>query len=148
MAQYASKIKAEREIAYARKECQDCWAKLYCSGGCAANSYHATGSITGVYEYGCELFKKRMECAIMIKVAENQELAAKGIEVPIERYAKSGTARLHMPGHKGQSLLGFEPLDITEICGADELYARRRALLPKRSQRHPAVWHGAQLLQH
>ena len=37
-----------------------------------------------VYEYGCELFKKRMECAIMIKVAENQELAAKGIEVPIE----------------------------------------------------------------
>ena len=70
--------------AYARKECKDCWAKLYCSGGCAANSYHATGSITGVYEYGCELFKKRMECAIMIKVAENQELAAKGIEVPIE----------------------------------------------------------------
>ena len=70
--------------AYARKECQDCWAKLYCSGGCAANSYHATGNITGVYEYGCELFKKRMECAIMIKVAENQELAAKGIEVPIE----------------------------------------------------------------
>ena len=45
---------------------------------------HATGSITGVYEYGCELFKKRMECAIMIKVAENQELAAQGIEVPIE----------------------------------------------------------------
>ena len=70
--------------AYARKECQDCWAKLYCSGGCAANSYHATGSITGVYEYGCELFRKRMECAIMIKVAENQELAAQGIEVPIE----------------------------------------------------------------
>ena len=70
--------------AYARKECQNCWAKLYCSGGCAANSYHATGSITGVYEYGCELFKKRMECAIMIKVAENHELAAQGIEVPIE----------------------------------------------------------------
>ena len=70
--------------AYARPECKDCWAKLYCSGGCAANAYHATGSITGVYEYGCELFKKRIECAIMIKVAENQELAAQGIEVPIE----------------------------------------------------------------
>ena len=40
--------------------------------------------VLGTYEYGCELFKKRMECAIMIKVAENQELAAKGIEVPIE----------------------------------------------------------------
>ena len=70
--------------AYARPECNDCWARFYCSGGCAANAYHATGSITGVYEYGCELFKKRMECAIMIKVAENQELAAQGIEVPIE----------------------------------------------------------------
>lgn len=59
--------------AYARKECKDCWAKLYCSGGCAANSYHATGSINGVYEYGCELFKKRIECAVMIKVAEAEE---------------------------------------------------------------------------
>ena len=59
--------------AYARKECQDCWAKLYCSGGCAANSYHATGKITGVYDYGCELFRKRIECAIMVKVAEQSE---------------------------------------------------------------------------
>lgn len=56
--------------AYARKECKDCWARLYCSGGCAANAYHATGSVKGVYEQGCTLFKKRMECAIMIKVAE------------------------------------------------------------------------------
>ncbi len=59
--------------AYTRPECKDCWAKLYCSGGCAANSYHATGSIGGVYKYGCELFKKRMECAVMIKVAEAEE---------------------------------------------------------------------------
>lgn len=57
--------------AYARPECNDCWAKLYCSGGCAANSYHASGKITGIYEYGCELFKKRIECAVMIQVAEN-----------------------------------------------------------------------------
>ena len=55
---------------YARSECDDCWAKLYCSGGCAANAYHATGNILGVYKYGCELFKKRMECAIMMHVAE------------------------------------------------------------------------------
>jgi len=55
---------------YARPECRDCWAKLYCSGGCAANACHATGDIKGIYEYGCELFKKRMECAIMIKAAE------------------------------------------------------------------------------
>ena len=59
--------------AYARPECNDCWAKLYCSGGCAANSYHASGKITGIYEYGCELFKKRIECAVMIQVAESEE---------------------------------------------------------------------------
>ena len=58
---------------YSREECKDCWAKLYCSGGCAANAYHATGSITGVYEYGCELFRKRMECAIMMQVAKDVE---------------------------------------------------------------------------
>jgi uncharacterized protein len=59
--------------AYARPECKDCWAKFYCSGGCAANAYHATGKISGVYEYGCELFKKRIECAVMMKVAESEE---------------------------------------------------------------------------
>ena len=57
--------------AYARPECKDCWAKLYCSGGCAANAYHATGTIRGIYEPGCELFRKRIECAIMMKVAES-----------------------------------------------------------------------------
>ena len=59
--------------AYARKECKDCWARLYCSGGCAANAYHATGSIGGIYEYGCELFKKRIECAVMMQVAESED---------------------------------------------------------------------------
>jgi uncharacterized protein len=52
---------------YAHPECADCWAKLYCSGGCAANAYHATGRITGIYESGCRLFRKRMECAIYIE---------------------------------------------------------------------------------
>jgi len=59
--------------AYSRPDCKDCWAKLYCSGGCAANAYHASGSIRGIYEPGCELFKKRIECAIMIKAAEDAE---------------------------------------------------------------------------
>ena len=53
---------------YAHPQCRDCWARLYCSGGCAANAYHSTGSVTGVYEYGCTLFRKRMECAIMVAV--------------------------------------------------------------------------------
>jgi len=61
--------------AYARPECNDCWARFYCSGGCAANAFHATGSIRGVYEAGCELFRKRIECAIMMKVAEDSAKA-------------------------------------------------------------------------
>ena len=59
--------------AYAKEECKDCWAKLYCSGGCPANGYHATGSVNGVYKYGCELFKKRIECAVMMKVAQSED---------------------------------------------------------------------------
>ena len=57
---------------YARKDCDDCWARLYCSGGCAANSYHAAGDIHGTYKYGCDIFKKRIECALMMKAAESR----------------------------------------------------------------------------
>ena len=54
---------------YSRPKCRDCFAKYYCSGGCAANAYHFTGDIRGSYEVGCELQKKRVECAIAIKAA-------------------------------------------------------------------------------
>ena len=68
-----SNTEVQKEFAscnvYAHPECRDCWARLYCSGGCAANAYHATGSVTGVYQQGCELFRKRMECAILVAVA-------------------------------------------------------------------------------
>ena len=74
-----SNVEAQNEFAccnvYARPECRDCWARLYCSGGCAANAYHSTGSVTGVYKYGCELFRKRMECAIMVAVSANHDPA-------------------------------------------------------------------------
>ena len=60
---------------YARPECRDCWARFYCSGGCAANAYHATGSVTGLYRPGCDLFKKRIECALMLAVSEALEEA-------------------------------------------------------------------------
>lgn len=55
--------------AYTRPECKECWAQLYCAGGCAANAYHASGDVRGIYEYGCRLFQKRIECAIMMQVA-------------------------------------------------------------------------------
>jgi len=59
---------------YTRAECRECWARMYCSGGCAANAFHATGSIGGVYALGCEMFKKRVECAIMMKIDEKWQL--------------------------------------------------------------------------
>ncbi|MBR2593017.1 MAG: thioether cross-link-forming SCIFF peptide maturase [Firmicutes bacterium] len=52
---------------YAKEECSKCWARYYCSGGCAANAYKYGGSILSPYSVGCELLKKRVECAIMIK---------------------------------------------------------------------------------
>ena len=58
---------------YSRQECRECWARLYCSGGCAANAYHASGSVNGIYEKGCELFKKRMECAIWLEVMKEMQ---------------------------------------------------------------------------
>ena len=54
---------------YAKEACRDCFARFYCSGGCAANSYHFHGRITDAYEIGCVMQKKRIECAIMIKAA-------------------------------------------------------------------------------
>lgn len=54
---------------YSHSECQSCWARLYCSGGCAANALHATGQLTGTVPFSCDLFRKRIECAIGIKVA-------------------------------------------------------------------------------
>ena len=55
---------------YAKESCKDCFARFYCSGGCAANAFNFTGDINGAYEIGCELQKKRIECAIMLKVEE------------------------------------------------------------------------------
>ncbi len=54
---------------YAKEKCKDCFARFYCSGGCAANAYNFSGDITGAYEIGCEMQKKRIECAIMIRAA-------------------------------------------------------------------------------
>jgi len=55
---------------YSKEECKKCFAKYYCSGGCMANSYDFHGDIRTVYEIGCEMERKRVECAIMLKVAE------------------------------------------------------------------------------
>lgn len=55
---------------YAKEKCKDCFARFYCSGGCAANAFNFSGDINGAYDIGCELQKKRIECAIMLKVDE------------------------------------------------------------------------------
>ncbi len=54
----------------AKEECQSCWAKFYCSGGCMANAYNYKGSIQSVYDMGCDLERKRVECAIYLKAKE------------------------------------------------------------------------------
>ena len=54
---------------YAKEKCRDCFARFYCSGGCAANSWNFHHSINDAYDIGCELERKRVECAIMIKAA-------------------------------------------------------------------------------
>ena len=58
-----------RNTLLSHPECKDCWAQLYCAGGCAANAYHASGNICGLYKTGCNLFKKRIECALMLQAA-------------------------------------------------------------------------------
>ena len=58
---------------YAKEKCRKCFARFYCSGGCAANSYNFHGNILDAYDIGCELQRKRVECAIMIKAAEAEE---------------------------------------------------------------------------
>ena len=58
---------------YAKEKCKKCFARFYCSGGCAANSYNFHGSITDAYDIGCEMERKRVECAIMIKAALAEE---------------------------------------------------------------------------
>ncbi len=55
---------------YSKPACQDCFAKFYCSGGCAANAFNYSGDINGNYKIGCEMQKKRVECALMLKAAE------------------------------------------------------------------------------
>ena len=58
---------------YARPACRDCFARFYCSGGCAANAWHHSGDILGNYEIGCEMQRKRVECAIMLKAALSKD---------------------------------------------------------------------------
>ena len=63
---------------YAKPKCRECFARFYCSGGCAANSWNFHGSLTDAYDIGCEMQKKRIECAIMIKACEMMDAASAG----------------------------------------------------------------------
>ena len=65
---------------YSRPECEKCFARYYCSGGCAANAYNFNGDINTTYKHGCELQRKRIECAIMIKAALAENATTEDIE--------------------------------------------------------------------
>jgi uncharacterized protein len=58
---------------YSRPECRKCWARFYCSGGCSANNYHFCNDINSAYKLSCQMQKKRIECAIMLKAAQADE---------------------------------------------------------------------------
>ena len=65
---------------YAKEPCRDCFARFYCSGGCAANAWNFSGDINGAYGIGCALQKKRVECALMIKAAEAETAETEAAE--------------------------------------------------------------------
>lgn len=65
------KLFAECNV-YSHEECENCFARLYCSGGCSANAYHSKGSVKAVYDLGCEFHKKRIQCAIMLHLAKGE----------------------------------------------------------------------------
>ncbi len=58
---------------YSKSECSDCWAKFYCSGGCNANNYLCRGDVLLPHKITCEIEKKRIECALMIKAALSKD---------------------------------------------------------------------------
>lgn len=58
---------------YNKEKCKECWAKFYCSGGCHANAYNFNKDINIPYDLGCEMEKKRLECAIYLKAKEMME---------------------------------------------------------------------------
>lgn len=58
---------------YTKPQCRECWARFYCSGGCAANAWNFGKDLAGVYEIGCELQKKRVECALWMKANEKPD---------------------------------------------------------------------------
>ena len=63
------KLRFAKSNVYSKHDCKSCWAKFYCSGGCNANSWQYEGDILKSHKISCDLEKKRLECAIMIKAA-------------------------------------------------------------------------------
>jgi uncharacterized protein len=78
---------------YSKKECSECFSRFYCSGGCAANSFNFTGGINDVYKIGCELQKKRTECALMIKAALADEEGNTSVRNDIKADEDCGACR-------------------------------------------------------
>lgn len=68
------RLQFSQNTLYSKQACRECWAKFFCAGGCAANAAHETGQISGIHEFSCSIFKKRLECAIVLQagLAEDQ----------------------------------------------------------------------------
>lgn len=66
---FAKKTYFAATTVYNKPDCRQCWAKFYCSGGCNANNMQYMGDVLKSHKLSCELEKKRLECAIMIKAA-------------------------------------------------------------------------------
>lgn len=65
---------------YSKPDCRNCWAKFYCSGGCNANNYQYAGDVHHSHKLSCEIEKKRLECAIVLKAIRMERDAQKNEE--------------------------------------------------------------------
>ena len=74
---FDQKMKADfaKAHVYSKPDCRECWAKFYCSGGCNANNYQYMGDIRTAHKISCQLEKKRLECAIMMKAVKMADTA-------------------------------------------------------------------------
>ena len=127
-------ILSPEEYVYAKEKCKDCFARFYCSGGCAANAFNFTGDINGAYDIGCELQKKRIECAIMLKAARAEAERLRQETEKIRRQSEEYSIQLQKEKDKAMEAARREAQQIIEDArrtanaAAEELKQLRKQL--------------------